>query len=233
MKRTTSTVSTFGPPAKRRTWSTRRKPRRVPPNIVGRTSINEVKSFDQIVGAANLPLLTTPPVFGEPAGGMLGWTCINEITQGNGFSNRIGSKIVMKSIRVQFTLYAPNTLTTTARVFLLYDRQTNGASPASILDMFQINATGTTGFATGLNMANRSRFKVLRDQYFNLDQAQSLNHHVNFYCKGKWEVEYKATNGNIGDITTGSVLFGAWLGNTTGAGQCSMYDADCRIRYYD
>lgn len=230
MKRTYSTALTTTPPTKKRATGRRRRP--TGSAIFGRTTLNEIKSFDQLVVSANLPGIATPPAFGEPGVGMLGWTCLNEIPQGATFYNRIGNKIVMKSIRVEFTLYAPNTLTTTVRAFLIYDRQPNGASPA-LLDLFQLNATGTMGFTTGLNMANKSRFKMLRDQYFTMDTAQSLCHHVNFYCKGRYEVEFKSSTGTIADIATGSVLFGAFIGNAVGAGYASMYDITARIRYYD
>lgn len=195
----------------------------------------EVKSFDTLVtpDAAGLPIFSGPPAFAEPGVAFAGYTCINEIQAGNAFYNRIGSKIVVKSIALHATL---NALATTpqvcVRVALIYDRQPNGAAPA-FTDMFAMYPGAVNAFAGGINIQNKNRFLILRDQFFTLDTAQSLVKQICIYAKGRWEVSFGPSAGNIGDIFTGSLLLVAYHGTAVGVGAISMKDINTRVRYFD
>lgn len=65
------------------------------------TSRTEVKTFDChiTVPAANLPLITAA-AGGEPTAAFVGITEINDVRQGAGFNQRIGAKIVVKSVEL-------------------------------------------------------------------------------------------------------------------------------------
>lgn len=200
---------------------------------VGRVSVrpNEVKSFDCVPITMNLTAVAA--VLGtEPAAWATGLTCVNEVQQGATYFNRIGSKIVMKSIRLTMNLVtSANTVVTTCRTMLIYDRQPNAAFPL-IADILSDSA-GTQTFSSGINMQNKSRFMVIRDQYNQMDAAQSLIHTVNLFCKGRWETEFKANNGTVGDIATGALLLLVFKGQQVGAGNVTAYDTTVRIRYFD
>lgn len=68
---------------------------------VASTSRTEVKTFDChiTVPAANLPIVTAA-AGGEPTAAFVGITEINDVRQGAGFNNRIGAKIVVKSVEL-------------------------------------------------------------------------------------------------------------------------------------
>lgn len=229
MKRTSSTLSVSAPPKKKQYRKSRTG------TTYGRTSIREVKSYDQPLVNGNLPAYNSPPVYGTVGAAFAGFTCLNAIGQGSAFYERVGSKIVIKTIQLNANVYCPATYSGVVRVALVYDRQSNGAAPA-ITDVFNsYTFSGTSGLidGSGINMQNRSRFQVIRDQFFNLDAAQSLFHHIKWFCKGRWEVEYKSNTGAITDIATGSLLLFAWLGIPGGAGNPVLADVVARIRYYD
>lgn len=201
----------------------------------GNTGRTEVKSFDVQINppALRIPTYATVPTFSEPAVQFTGITELNDVQQGAAFFERIGSKIVIKSIHLGLTLNATTATTMgSARVMLLYDRQSNGASPA-FADLLRINTAGAAILTSGLNMQNKSRFLILRDQYFNLDPAQSLFHTLNWHVKGRWETEFKASGNTIGDIATGSLLLVVFSGVILGGGDIMMNDPVCRIRYWD
>lgn len=198
--------------------------------IYGRPGITEVKSFDQEVAQANLIAIAN--VTGQEPAAFTSLTEINLIRQGAAFYQRIGSKIVMKSISVDFNINASATTPqVSVRSLIIYDRQPNGAFPATT-DIFLDNAGGQT-FGSGLNIANKSRFLILRDQYKEMDTAQGLVYHVKMFCKARLETEYKGDAGTIADIATGAVYLVVFKGTQTGAGNIVCQDINTRIRYYD
>jgi len=72
------------------------------------TSRTEVKTFDchVTVPAANLPLVTGA-AGGEPTAAFVGITELNDIRQGAGFNNRIGAKVVIKSVELTAEVFSP------------------------------------------------------------------------------------------------------------------------------
>jgi hypothetical protein len=60
---------------------------------------------------------------------------LNIIKQGYKVSQRIGNRVSLKSLRIRLQLYAYDNhlgVTTSARLVLIYDRQTNGAYPSNL-----------------------------------------------------------------------------------------------------
>lgn len=199
------------------------------------TSNGEVKSFDQAVTTNTLGAVTA--VSGtEPGTAFGGITCLNEVQQGAAFYNRIGSKIKMISLQIKFDMYqstATAGAASNARYMIVYDRQPNGAFPtySTLLALNDSAPTTSTAYA-GINMANRSRFTVLRDRVVSTDAAYRFINHVEDFITMGLETEYKATNGNIGDITTGSLLLVGYLANGSGA-TVNFGEISTRLRYLD
>ncbi|AJD07542.1 capsid protein [Sewage-associated circular DNA virus-25] len=197
----------------------------------------EVKSFDTYVlsNATGLPHEDSAG-FAEPTSNFAGYTCLNEVSQGAAFYARIGSKISIKSIQVDFDLYTLSITTTagTARCILIYDRQTNGAAP-SFVDMFNAYPAAINAFGTGINMTNRSRFSIIRDKYYEFGPGESTTKHVHMYAKGRWDTEYKSSTPSVGDITTGAIYLSV-ISNISLAyspGKICMNEITARIRYLD
>jgi len=196
----------------------------------------EVKCFDVALtdsGAGGINWLLAAAAFAEPGVAFTGITELNDILQGSTVYQRIGIKVLMKNIRIRGTLLpSAATVIGCVRVAVVYDRQPNGAA-AAVGDIFQdCTAGAATNFSSGVNMSNKNRFTILRDQIFNFDAAQSIVHAIDWFIPCRLQAEYKASGGTIGDITTGSVLLvvGEVLG---GAGTVGFANFRSRIRYED
>lgn len=206
-----------------------RLPYQTAPAARGRVAgLQEVKSFDCQWLGGNMPLITAA-AGAEPGAAFAGFTEINCIPQGATVANRIGNKVVIRSLHVKATI-GNQVLATlaVARVAVIYDKQPNGAFPA-VADIFLDQPAGLTNGYSSVNIANKSRFTMLRDQFFNLDAAQSQIHTINWYIKGRWEVEFGANAGNIGDFRTGAIyLFAIYVGAVV-----NLNAGSARVRYFD
>lgn len=203
----------------------------------------EVKALD--VPSANYNVTSTAVI-----------TPLNLVQTGSTFCNRIGRRIEMKSIRVngQLDFITTNTQTTYsyARIMIVYDRQTNGAIPsiADILQSTNQSTTNSTNSLSGLNLNNRDRFVVVRDQRITLPpvtfatgvatfqsqtDAVEPTFNIDMYSKLKGLLtQYKADSNPavIGDISSGGlylVTFGQLALGLTGY-QATL---ECRLRFLD
>lgn len=199
---------------------------------MGTKRSTEVKSFD-VQPTTNTLTLVAGVGGTEPGVAFGGITELNCIPQGATVANRIGNKVMMKSVAFKANLVASaTTLVLGARLMLVYDRQTNGAFPA-IGDILQNQPAGATTAFSDINIANKNRFLILRDQYFDFDVSQAQKRTVNLYCKGRWETEFGANAGNITDIKMGALYLVLYATSSAGVGTCSLDGAHSRIRYYD
>ena len=196
-----------------------------------RTALNEIKCFDENIAAAAVMSNLAAVAGAEPAAAYTGITEINCIRQDATVAGRIGNKVVIKSIHCKFNMTAADAVTATVRAMLVYDRQPTGAFPA-ITDILLDQPLGGANGMGGLNIANKSRFSVIRDQYFAIDKAQSLEIPVNWYIKGRWEVEFGANAGSIGDFRTGAIYFICFQAFAAG-GNANLTSQNCRCRYFD
>jgi len=215
--------------------------------VYGRPNPQEIKFYDTVAVA---PVITNPyglydapnSAAAEPTAAFTGITEINNVIQGAGAYNRVGQKIVMQSVALKMNLHALCAAvgTTngylTARIMIIYDRQTNGAFPA-IGDILSANITTAPNLTSGLNMAKKSRFSIVADQYYDFGPHGTTTATVAiFRNKLNLETEFGAasTPAVIGDITTGSLLVVAFA---TRAGiatnYCTFTDFSARIRFND
>lgn len=199
----------------------------------GRSQLaTEVKTLDVSVAQFNPP--SAPAVvYSEPNVVFTGMTCLNEILQGNTYFTRVGSKAVMRSVELDFTMFDTNVApaATNVRWMLVYDRQSSGAAPAIGEVLQDANPAAAVTFNSGINMQNRSRFMVLRDQRETLDSAQALSKPIHAFVRTRLDFEYRGTAGAITDLATGALLFLCFYDN---AGISPLIaDIKSRIRYYD
>lgn len=161
---------------------------------------------------------------------------LNGIAQGTDYTNRIGRKVMLKSWLFRFGVLPKNNVSAPygdiCRVILLYDCQTNAASPA-VTDILN-----TADYNAPMNLNNRDRFKVLADKYvtigsFNyttsiLSAGSPVPKQTKIYKKLNHEEIFGGTGATIGSINTGGlfVLFISVTGNTT-------YLYDSRVRFID
>lgn len=203
------------------------------------TSRTELKSWDvTVVQTSGGPpvysfdgVLQTGVVGAEPSQAspavFTGLTELNDIAQGAAFYQRVGSKVVMKSLQLEFDLV--NTAATVWRYMLIYDRQPNGAFPTYSSILAQNDGAPVTW--SGINQSYKNRFLVLRDKRICFDPASMLVFHAKEYVKTSLPVEFKANGGTIGDIATGAVYLLAYT-EVSGA-TSQIRNINSRIRYLD
>ena len=130
---------------------------------------------------------------------------LNGCIQGSDATNRIGRKIVMKSLllRGTFSLAATSTGGSPIRIILFYDKQANASTPLTtdLLLADQFNSPN--------NLNNRDRFVILHD--FMSEPISTGGHYscsFKFYKKLNLETMFNSGNaGTVGDITSGAL----WL----------------------
>lgn len=176
------------------------------------------------------------------------FTLLNGCVQGTDYTNRIGRKIVVKSVYIRGAVYVEPAVTPAvatapaqqARMILFLDLQPNGAAPAAT-DLL----TAANPYSM-LNLNNRDRFRILRDEvfvfdpYFNVTtatqaQAAVTNTYkeVNCYKKLNLESIYNAGNaGTIGDIQSGA-LYMFWIGSVPAGAADSNANVSTRVRFLD
>jgi len=136
------------------------------------------------------------------AAGATQWTLptlINGIAQGATANNRVGRRLVIKSVLVRFALQ-PGAAALTVRWMLIYDHAPNGALPA-ITDILTIDA-----FTAPMNLINNDRFMVIHDEVLNgmVAATQIGGKFYRRFTPGMQNQWTNAATGTIADITTGA-----------------------------
>jgi len=211
------------------------------------TSMTEIKGVDTAVVIS--PVWVATPIV------------LNDVRVGSSSFNRIGRKFNMKSVHLRgaFELNALCTLDGLIfyRVFIVYDKQSNGIAMAPSTDFFGAQyATGVSVTTSSLNwfapmdLNFRERYEIIMDKTYQCNavttdaSALSTDAHtqvgVNSELKvdefrklKRREVQYKADSTNVSgvDIQTGAL----WLfcvSNFNAASQFTLV-ANARLRYYD
>lgn len=177
------------------------------------------------------------------------------IQQGTGPSQRVGNSCNLKSIRLRFritsTAFAEAT-NSMMRMMLIYDKQPNGAYPATSALLAALDEAGTTSAFDpdgDLNVANIDRFVVLMDEYHMVQPTDiattslwNLNGPTDSKCflvdrfiklKGL-EQKYSATSSPmvIGNQTTGA-LYILSVGSVATGGEPFCWHGKARLRFWD
>lgn len=150
-----------------------------------------------------------------------GYASVNRIKQGSSYSNRVGSKVTMKHITVQFNInndvpfsQANSNMNQLIRVMLIYDKNPNGVAPpvASIIE--SCGMAGVNSNVNSLPSINnmKNRFLFLRDQRLDYDTSQNIQSY-------RWEIDCSlpvvytgidTATPTIANIAQGAVYFMAF-----------------------
>lgn len=150
-------------------------------------------------------------------------TCLNRIQLGTKAWNRVGRSIKMTHLCIRGQIGGGwPTFTDAIRMLVVYDRQTNGTTPAAsaILMDYKEDGSTMTNSTSSINQANKQRFTVITD-ILNRSPAtlaaaasNGLDSHSRFSidCRVPLDmlrVQYGADSSPalVGDIQTGSL----WL----------------------
>lgn len=139
---------------------------------------------------------------------------INPCAQGVTTVTRSGRRTTMTSLSYMFTCRMAPTTTGAGslRLLIVYDRQPNGAAPATTDVVLADTIT------SGMNLNNSRRFKILVDEIYDgistVGPASFFSKGYRSFAKkkeGGWPCEFKNTSaGDITDITTGSIYSFVW-----------------------
>lgn len=203
---------------------------------MSRTPKQELKAFDVATATTNF---TAPGAFVRT---------LNVPINGPEIYQRVGRKIYMKSLHFRgFISNVATSIQDVARIIIFYDSQSN-AGGVALADLLQdSNAAAATTGLSEINLINRERFKILRDQQFllpsctnaagvltNFTMTDPISHSFNidmFIKLRGLETIFNATNGGTAaDVSSGNlgVLFVTQNASNTWA--CTW---NSRLRYYD
>lgn len=194
--------------------------------VNGMIKDKEIKSFDT---ALNFNIDATGEI---PATGQLVL-----IPQGAGAETRNGAKCVIKSIQIRGSLgnvpAAAATSSSTAHIYLIWDKSPNGAA-AAVADVF----TGTNFASAMRNITNYHRFTVLKHFYKtftpNAGVTGAYNNeqfHWEFYKKVNIPLEFNATAGAITELTRNNIFL--MCSTETASDDTIQMAGRCRVTFDD
>lgn len=185
----------------------------------------ELKAIDTT--ASNVALLS--------GGGVI---ALNLVAQGSDYNQRIGRKVVLKSVLLRIHVVPTPTVDLpqgdVGRFILAYDAQTNGVSPG-VSDLI---AGGD--YLAGNNLNYRERFKVIKDWMVPL-AATAYNTGIlvsgvpstrllTVYKRLNLDTVFNNTGGAVGQIATGGLFLFYDNGLAAGGYQFNLFS---RVRFTD
>lgn len=165
------------------------------------------------------------------------YTLLNGLAPGTSAQTRVGQKIAIRSL--QFNLHiaatATNGIDQEVRLTFVVDKQSNGAAPAALTDIYHAAQPHALR-----NLANRKRFYFLWDKYIGLSGAASGSAGNNMrtfqvYIKFKRPiiVDYNTgVAGTVADISTNAIYF-VTNGSVVAGGTDAQATGFARIRFTD
>jgi len=213
-------------------------------NLMPTSAMAEIKTVDGLNTHAAVNTLTLNTT------GLV--TPVNLIQVGSGFNNRVGRKIELQSIHLLGVVTQTGHTTIVndyARILIVYDRQTNGATPAftDILQNYDQSTTAVSGPFCGLNPDERERYLILADIHLSLPAVVAASgltgasdgavrsFNINRFVKLRnLQTHYKADSSPavVGDIATGALHI-VTVGSLASGSEGFQFTGTWRIRYKD
>lgn len=160
---------------------------------------------------------------------------LNTVPQGASVNERVGKKLVLKSLQCRGAVYAGSTGTQAeGALMIVYDKRPAGALPA-ITDIL----TAATSHAMN-NDANAGRFKILKRMDYDIQGMTAANFTEKSLQDSTWFLKlrdlpttYKAAaTGAIGDIEEGA-LYIVSVGSVVAGTTAGSLAATFRVRFLD
>lgn len=208
---------------KRRRYRTYKRPKVVRKRGLVRRLGQEINFVD--TAAASREMSTTGAI-----------SLLATIAQGAAQTQRIGRKIVLKSIQVRGSVYT-GTTTVTSKVswIIVYDKRPTGVLPAITDILVTANSNSMT------NSENVGRFQIVARKDYAMvgntgtagQQDSKTMYNVEKFIKIRKPMVFKsAGNGAIGDIEQGALYIVTVGDQATGTSDCSAY-LGFRTRFLD
>jgi len=155
---------------------------------------------------------------------------LNQIAQGSDANQRIGNKIITKSVQIRLTTVNSGLTTQIFRVIVFVDEQANGAV-VTAAQLLENSTTGPDQIISPLNMDNRLRFKIIFDKtWSSATQTETDRVYYQRFKKVNIETQYNAATATVGAVTTGAIYMMMFNLDTTDP---STVDLHTRIRFTD
>jgi len=159
------------------------------------------------------------------------------IPQGTTESTRVGRECTIKSIQINVLLtYIPGASTTgvnTVYIWLVLDKQANGAAAAATDVLTSTNAT-----LAMVNIANSDRFVIMRKWVYTMQAAAGAaaafsrdQKKLDEYLKCNVPIQYSSTTGAITEIKSNNFFFVA--GCEQSADDVTSVEGTVRLRFTD
>jgi len=176
-----------------------------------------------------------------------GVVLLNGIANGTEIYQRVGRKVIMKSMLFRITIFNDPTKQdpqgTAIRIILFYDTQTNGSAPTVANVLGNMQATPyTPTVVSPMNLNNRDRFKILKDWVvgcpaaaygptptFSLVGGSPDTKYRSCYKKLNHDVIFQSGSNGVADIASGAI----WCLIIADVADAKKVDFNCRIRFSD
>lgn len=157
-------------------------------------------------------------------------TLLNGCIPGSTATDRIGRKVVLKSVYFRYVASLATTSTQggALRIIIFYDKQANASTPA-ITDLLLADT-----FASPNNLSNRDRFVVICDEITEpISAGNNFQIAGNIWKRLNLETMFNAgTAGTVADITTGA-LYMAFAQSAGIATAAPTLGGRIRVRFDD
>lgn len=215
-----------------------KQPRKISKTAIQRKqSIQDARGFSRFLGgkAEKKVIDLAPANYACSTTGSV--TALNLCATGSDFTDRVGKKILMKSINILGHFIPTDSAVSPClcRVMLIYDKQPTGTLPV-ITDILK-----TSDSRDQLNLNNRDRFAVLCNMLVALGVQQNTATQsyagsptegvIHIYKKLNHEVIYNNTTAVIGAIASGTLLL-VTIGDQA-AGADYQASVSTRVRFID
>lgn len=152
---------------------------------------------------------------------------VNGIAQSTTPGGHIGRRATMKSLQLRYTA-APSNNVSQVRVLLVYDKQTNAATPTAT-DIVQSNV-----FTSPLNLQNKDRFVVLMDEVSAIMPSTTQNVSGSRYMKMNLPITFNgSTAATVAAIQTGAIWLLVANNSDPAIGTTSNFYYYTRVRFTD
>lgn len=154
---------------------------------------------------------------------------LNGCSQGAAPNNHVGRAILMKSVQIRYTVtQSSGNGPSQVRTVIVYDKQPNGAFPATIGTVFQIDR-----FDSPLTMSNADRFIVVMDEVSESRQSTQVNISGQRYVKMSLPTVFGGTGNTIADINSGALLMYISCNEDSAGTDVTPVDSFIRVRFTD
>lgn len=174
-------------------------------------------------------------------GGSLSWL-LNGCVQGTDIINRVGRRIMLKSVLVRLIFnvdVASTPISQTWRVAIIYDKQTNATYPPggsgsqpTVGATFFKPVVGSSSYISPLNIDQRDRFEIISDEHITLSKNGPEEVALKIYRKLNHEVTFNSGNSGIySDIVTGALWINLY--NNVSSSNAAGFNLSSRVRFED